>query len=94
MDGSGYPAGLKGMEIPLAARIVALADVYDALTSERPYKPAYSHERAKELILRETGKHFDPAIVQAFIARYDEFLQVRQNIAAQPVQNGRTLVGV
>jgi putative two-component system response regulator len=72
-DGSGYSAGLRGQEIPLAARIVALADVYDALTSPRIYKPAYEPEYAREIILGESGAHFDPAIIDAFCARFEKF---------------------
>lgn len=67
-DGSGYPQGLKGEEIPLAARVVALADVYDALTTTRPYKPAWSPERAREALLAGRGSQFDPAVVDAFLA--------------------------
>ncbi len=66
-DGSGYPHGLKGEQIPLSARIVAIADVYDALTHERPYKAAYSHDDAVSRIRVERGKHFDPNIVDAFL---------------------------
>lgn len=66
-DGSGYPNGLKGEEIPLAARIVAIADVFDALTSERPYKKAWSEEDAIGLLKNEAGSHFDPQLVPAFI---------------------------
>lgn len=76
-DGSGYPEGLKGEEIPLAARIVALADVYDALTSSRVYKVAFRPELAFTMIKEERGRHFDPAIVDAFIKVYEEFLQVQ-----------------
>jgi len=65
-DGKGYPVGLMQEEIPLAARIVALADVYDALTSDRVYKKAISHEDAMEIITKEKGFHFDPSIVEAF----------------------------
>ncbi|PSF05103.1 two-component system response regulator [Marinobacter fuscus] len=65
-DGSGYPAGLKGQDIPISARIVALADVFDALTSERPYKKAWSIEDATQLIREQSGKHFDPELVDAF----------------------------
>ncbi len=93
-DGSGYPAGLIGREIPLPARIVALADVFDALTSERPYKSPYNAERAKELIVPETGKHFDPVIVEAFLACYDDFLKVRQDQAAQPLNTNGALAFV
>lgn len=75
-DGSGYPDGLRGDEIPLAARIVALADVYDALTSARVYKPAYDPIVVKAMIEQEDGWYFDPAIVEAFRARHDDFLRV------------------
>lgn len=66
MDGSGYPRGLKGEEIPLAARIFAVADVFDALTSDRPYRPAWSKEKALDYISQETGSHFDPVVVDKF----------------------------
>ena len=71
-DGSGYCEGLRGQDIPLAARIVALADVYDALTSRRIYKPPYSPEAARETILSESGKHFDPVVVEAFECCFDD----------------------
>jgi len=64
-DGSGYPQGLSGENIPLSARIVALADVYDALTSDRPYKKAFSHDTAMNIILQGKGSHFDPDVVEA-----------------------------
>ncbi len=76
-DGTGYPAQLKGNEIPLAARIVALADVYDALTSKRVYKDAFAHDIAKDIITKESGVHFDPAIVQAFGATEQTFIAIR-----------------
>ncbi len=66
-DGNGYPQGLKGEEIPLSARIMAIADVYDALRSERSYKTAYSKEVAKQIISDESGKQFDPELVQVFL---------------------------
>ena len=72
-DGSGYCMGLRGEEIPLSARIVALADVYDALTSRRVYKPPYTPDAAREIIIRESDSHFDPVIVNAFLARFDDF---------------------
>jgi putative two-component system response regulator len=65
-DGTGYPRGLKGEEIPLAARIFAVADVWDALTSDRPYRPAWEREKALKYINEEAGKHFDPRIVELF----------------------------
>jgi len=76
-DGTGYPAGLRGFEIPLAARIVALADVYDALTSVRVYKSAYDPEVAQLMIEQQCGKHFDPAVVEAFQARSHEFMKLQ-----------------
>jgi PAS domain S-box-containing protein/putative nucleotidyltransferase with HDIG domain len=67
-DGSGYPQGLEGEAIPMAARIFAIADVYDALTSDRPYRPAWSRERTLAHIRQASGGHFDPAVVSAFLA--------------------------
>jgi HD-GYP domain-containing protein (c-di-GMP phosphodiesterase class II)/putative methionine-R-sulfoxide reductase with GAF domain len=67
-DGSGYPRGLKGEQIPIAARIFAIADVFDALTSERPYRPAWSREKALAYIREQSGKHFDPQVVRAFLS--------------------------
>ena len=66
-DGTGYPRGLKGEEIPLAARIFAVVDVWDALTSERPYRPAWSREKAIEYIKTQSGVHFDPQVVEVFL---------------------------
>ncbi|MBT8331182.1 MAG: PAS domain S-box protein [Deltaproteobacteria bacterium] len=77
-DGSGYPRGLKGEQIPLSARIIAVADVYDALTTKRFYKEAYSHTKAKTMIMRLKGQHFDPEIIEAFVAIEAEFNRVRQ----------------
>jgi putative two-component system response regulator len=65
-DGSGYPRGLKGEEIPLAARLFAVVDVWDAVTSDRPYRPAWSREQALDYIREQSGKHFDPWIVDLF----------------------------
>jgi putative nucleotidyltransferase with HDIG domain len=65
-DGTGYPRGLRGEEIPLAARIFAVVDVYDALTSDRPYRAAWSHERALAYIREQAGRHFDPRVVEVF----------------------------
>jgi response regulator RpfG family c-di-GMP phosphodiesterase len=89
-DGSGYPEGLAGKEIPLAARIVALADVYDALTSDRPYKDAYSSEMARGMIVNQSGLQFDPDIVEAFVRRYDDFVAVRDRYPA-PEASGTNL---
>lgn len=71
-DGSGYPRGLSGEEIPLAARIFAVVDVYDALTSDRPYRKAWTAEKALELIRSESGKHFDPQVVEIFLQEIDK----------------------
>jgi len=77
-DGSGYLAGLVGNEIPLPARIVAVADVYDALTSERSYKAAQPPARARAIIAQESGRQFDPVIVDAFHARFPDFLNAHK----------------
>jgi response regulator RpfG family c-di-GMP phosphodiesterase len=75
-DGSGYPQGLKGKDIPLSGRLMALADVYDALISKRVYKPAFPHEKAKEIILEGRESHFDPDVVDTFLAVEDEFVAI------------------
>lgn len=80
-DGSGYPQGLAGEAIPLAARIVALADVFDALTSERPYKAAWTPEDALAHIQAQAGQHFDPALVALFVPLLAQLLEVRQRWA-------------
>lgn len=79
-NGRGYPCGLSGEEIPLAARITAVADVFDALTSARVYKPAMPVDEAKSLILSEDGEHFDPQIVDAFVHCFEDFVQVKEAI--------------
>jgi response regulator RpfG family c-di-GMP phosphodiesterase len=79
-DGKGYPEGLDGENIPLEARIVALADVYDALTSKRVYKEALSHAEAVKIIVPERGKQFDPEIVDAFMARNKEFAVISEEM--------------
>jgi len=75
-DGSGYPKGLKGEEIPISARLMALADVYDALISKRIYKPAFSHILAVGLIREGKNTHFDPLIVEAFEAIHEQFQEI------------------
>jgi putative two-component system response regulator len=72
-DGSGYPMGLAGEDIPLAARIMAVADVYDALRSDRCYKRAFSHEYSCKVIMEKSGSHFDPEIVSAFADLQEDF---------------------
>jgi response regulator RpfG family c-di-GMP phosphodiesterase len=90
-DGSGYPAGLVGEAIPVSGRLMAVADVYDALITKRVYKPAWSHERAAQTVREGAGSHFDPAVVAAFTAAEDEFRAIARQfsdehheIAAQP----------
>ncbi|KMY68375.1 chemotaxis protein CheY [Desulfocarbo indianensis] len=80
-DGSGYPAGLKGEEIPLASRITAVADVFDALTTVRPYKDAWPVEKAIKLLQEEQGKHFDPELSPAFISCLDDVLAIKERWA-------------
>lgn len=75
-DGSGYPNQLSGNDIPLSGRLMALADVYDALISKRVYKPAFSHEKAKSIILEGSGSHFDPEVVDAFIEVEEMFIAI------------------
>ncbi|MCP4178269.1 MAG: HD domain-containing protein [bacterium] len=78
-DGNGYPCGLKGEEIPLAARIASLINVFDTLRSERSYKSAFSEEKIIKIILEERGKHFDPDIVDAFFAVKDIFFKIHKD---------------
>lgn len=75
-DGSGYPNALKGEEIPLSARLMALADVFDALMSRRVYKSAFSWDETCDIIIKDKAKHFDPELVDAFITRKQEFLGI------------------
>jgi putative two-component system response regulator len=80
-DGTGYPARLRGTDIPLCGRIVALADVYDALSSKRVYKDAFTHDIARSIIIDGKGTHFDPAIVDAFVRNDAQFREVRTRFA-------------
>jgi putative two-component system response regulator len=77
-DGSGYPEGLKGNDIPIAARLMALADVFDALISHRVYKPPMPLEQARDIIAGERGRHFDPDVIDAFIAGFAEFVAIAE----------------
>ena len=77
-DGTGYPRGLKGKETPLAGRITAIADVFDALTSKRPYKEAFSLEKSFDIIRKGKGNHFDPDVVEAFFAIEPELLAIKE----------------
>ena len=80
-DGSGYPRGLNGEEIPLSARIMAIADVYDALTTERVYKNAWTHAQAITEIKQLEGKQFDPIVVQAFMGIEDEIIAISEKFS-------------
>lgn len=89
-DGSGYPYGLSGLEIPLAARIVAVADVYDALTTRRIYKDAFSTDYAEGIIQEGSGKHFDPEVVRAFEACKEDFVRFVEQYS-DPVESSEEL---
>jgi putative two-component system response regulator len=82
-DGSGYPNGLKGQDIPLSARIVAIADVFDALTTERPYKKAWEVSEAVALIDQESGRHFDPELVAVFHQVLPDILEIKKEYAEE-----------
>ena len=82
-DGTGYPEGLKGEDIPLVSRIMSIVDVYDALTSKRPYKEPFSHEKAMALITEGVGRNFDPKLVSEFIeieSRIRECLEAKEEM--------------
>lgn len=83
-DGKGYPNGLKGTEIPLIARIVTIADVYDALVTSRPYKQAWSTEKAVDYIKQQSGSHMDPQCVEAFFSRIDDIKKIQAEYADKP----------
>lgn len=87
-DGTGYPEGLKGEDIPIEARIVACADVFDALTSNRIYRPAWPTERAIDYIFKNSGTHFDPDVVEAFRKSLEEILYIKNQI--KDIENART----
>lgn len=80
-DGSGYPQGLKADGIPLSGRLMAVADVYDALTTRRVYKPAFSHEKAVSIIVEGSGKHFDPILVEVFLEVQEEFKEIARKFS-------------
>ncbi|OJX80971.1 HD domain-containing phosphohydrolase [Magnetospirillum sp. 64-120] len=87
-DGSGYPNGLAGEAIPLTGRVVAVADVFDALTSERPYKLAWTVEKARDFLVEGKGTHFDPACVDAFVAAWDEAMVIKARFADETAYDG------
>ncbi|MGD8110020.1 response regulator [Vibrio sp. TRT 17S01] len=87
-DGSGYPEGLKGNEIPISARMMAIADVYDALISKRVYKPAFPHEKAVSIIEEGAGQHFDPVMVKAFLAIEQQFKSIAETYKDDDLEDG------
>jgi len=92
-DGTGYPNSLAGEDIPIESRIVALADVFDALVTERPYKPAFSLKRSLDILAEETGRHFDPEVCRAFHGRIGEIEDIRTRFLEKPssicIENAR-----
>jgi putative two-component system response regulator len=82
-DGSGYPSGIKRERIPIEGRIVSLADVFDALTSKRPYKQAYPFNKTIEIIKNESGKSFDPEVVSVFMKSCDELMELKEEVNGQ-----------
>ena len=80
-DGTGYPQGRKGKDIPISARLMAVADVYDALICRRVYKAAMPHSLAVSIVVRGAGQHFDPVIVDAFVALQHEFVAIAERYA-------------
>ncbi len=89
-DGTGYPQGLKGKEIPESARIVAIADVFDALTMRRPYKEAWSTQKGIEFVLEQAGTHFDPSMVDLFKTHFDSILEIKESWNAREKALSRT----
>ena len=85
-DGTGYPHGLRGDAIPVSGRIMALADTYDALRRVRPYRQAMSHEETRAAIMERRGTHFDPAVVDAFLRREDEFRRISEDLGDDPTR--------
>jgi putative two-component system response regulator len=83
-DGSGYPQGLVGEAIPLSARLMAVADVYDALITRRVYKPAFTHEESVDIITRGSGTHFDPEVCNAFTQIHQRFREISIEFADSP----------
>ena len=87
-DGSGYPQGLQGDDIPVSARLMAVADVYDALISARCYKPAFSHEKAMAILAEEAGRHFDPDVLAATLQVAEEFKAIAERFKDEPAATG------
>jgi putative two-component system response regulator len=92
-DGSGYPKGLRGDEIPIEGRISAVADVFDALTSKRPYKEAFSNDKAFQILWEGRGKHFDPELVDLFLSSVDEIVEIQSAFLSQETAHGTVAEG-
>jgi HD-GYP domain-containing protein (c-di-GMP phosphodiesterase class II) len=90
-DGKGYPRGLAGEQIPLSARIVALADVFDALTSKRQYKEAFDFNLSAGMIRSESGSHFDPEIVRVFLENIDRFREIYLSFNVKAERKARAI---
>jgi putative two-component system response regulator len=80
-DGTGYPRGLKGVVIPIEGRIASIADAFDALTTQRVYKPAFEISHAIELMIKHRGEHFDPELLDVFVASSDELTRIHNQYA-------------
>jgi putative two-component system response regulator len=89
IDGTGYPSGLRGDEIPLEGRITAIADVFDALTSDRVYRPAFQPDEARTMMVGARGSHFDAELLDLFFGSYDDVLEIRRSAGTMGVE--RTL---
>ena len=83
-DGTGYPIGLAGDDIPVEGRITAVADVFDALSSSRPYKDAYPREKCLSIMLEESGTHFDPTVLDAFLRRSEDIVRIQLDTVDSP----------
>jgi putative two-component system response regulator len=90
-DGSGYPDGLKGEAIPISARLMAVADVFDALITQRVYKPAMSYQKAREIIAEGRGSHFDPDIAAVFLERFDAMTAIADQYSDKPIPSAANL---
>ncbi len=93
-DGSGYPTGLKGEDIPVSGRLMAIADVYDALISKRVYKPPFSHVRAIGIIQKDSGTHFDPVMVENLMIIEEEFRQIAVSLADSKEERDALMEGI
>ena len=93
-DGTGYPRGLSGAAIPLSARIAALADVYDALTTKRVYKDPFTHDKSRDMIMRASGTHFDPSVVAAFLKKEADIRRLAEELADDTTRGADPAVSI